>query len=403
MAELLRVLEIRMLLLAVCLGALLAGSYGLGLELPLDRLGVLVGGALALTALQRFYTARRNDQGPTDRDAQGNGIARALLLDVVLLTAILYLSGGWTNPLVSLYLVPIATAATLLPRPRAWLIAGTAIAGYTLLTRRFLPVFDLHHVDDDFALHVSGMWLTFVIAAALLAWFGSRFTETLRQRDRALANAREANLRNEQVIGIATLAAGTAHELATPLGTIAVIAAELESNADPALRDDVRELNRQVTVCREILARLREAAAPTVTARTCGEFLDEITDRFHVLRPAVALSRSLAEPDRARTIEVDPTLQQAVLNLLDNAANASPDDVELNGRIADTTLELEILDRGPGPAAAHGPSRGLGMGLVLANTTIERRGGHVLADARPAGGTCVRVMLPLTAPRETGA
>jgi two-component system sensor histidine kinase RegB len=401
MAELHRVLEIRMLLLAMCLAALLAGAYLLGLELPLDRLGVLIGSALALTALQRFYPGR-GDVRIADRDAPADGIARALLLDVVLLTAILYLSGGWTNPLVSLYLVPIAAAATLLPRRRAWIVAGSAIAGYTLLTRKFLPVFDLHHADDDFALHVSGMWLTFVIAAVLLAWFGSRFTETLRLRDRALANAREANLRNEQIIGVATLAAGTAHELATPLGTIAVIAAELDSTADPALRADVGELNRQIAVCREILARLRHAAAPTTTPRTCKAFVDEIAERFHVLRPTVALRQSLPEPDGACIIEVDPILQQAVLNLLDNAANASPDDVELTGLIADSTLQIEILDRGPGPAGARGPSRGLGMGLVLANTTIERRGGHVVADARPGGGTCVRVVLPLCAPGVTG-
>jgi two-component system sensor histidine kinase RegB len=391
-ADLRRVLEIRLLLLVVCMAALLFAARTLDLPIPLPTLAGLIGTLVAATAVHRWWVGRQ------ERATGHATMTLQLLFDVAILTAILYLTGGWTNPLVSLYLVPIAAATTLLPRAHTWFIAGVAAVAYSLLTRSYRPIFDLHHGGDHFALHVTGMWLTFVIAAALLAYFGTRFTETLRRRDRALAQAREANLRNEQIMGVATLAAGTAHELATPLATISVIAAELRDTADAGTRDDLAELARQVDVCREILQRLRSAAAPATIKATCGTFIDEVAERFQLLRPAAPLRQSLPATDRNRSLDVDPVLHQALLNLLDNAANVSPEGVELAGRVAEDTLTLEILDRGPGFDGTRGSSAGLGMGLVLANTTIERRGGSVVALPRPGGGSCLRVTLPLVEP-----
>jgi two-component system sensor histidine kinase RegB len=386
--DLCRILDIRLLMLVICMAAVVFAVQALELALPLLPLTTLIGSAFALTALLRWRATRRSNPSGS------HAMLVQLLLDVGLLTAILYFSGGWTNPLVSLYLVPIAVAAALLPRLATWIVAAAAALAYTAMTRFFRPVFDLHHGGDDFALHVTGMWLTFVIAGALLAYFGTRFTETLRRRDRALAEAREANLRNEQIIGVATLAAGTAHELSTPLATIAVIAAELETSAEGETGDDLAELSRQVRMCREILDRLRNAANPEASRRPSREFLAEVVERFQLLRPAVPIGAAL--PDAADgVLDADPVLHQALLNLLDNAANASPRGIECNGRVCDTRLEVEILDRGPGFAAAAATPGGLGMGLVLANTTIERRGGRVFATPRPNGGTCVRVTLPL--------
>lgn len=394
-ADLCRVLDIRLLMLAVSLAALTFASEGLGLELPLGTLAAGIAVALALTLVQRRALRHRQ------RSAGPHAMTLQLLFDIAILTGILYLTGGWTNPLVSLYLVPIAVAATTLNRAATWLVAGTAALAYTAITRYFRPVFDLHHGGPDFALHVSGMWLTFVLAAALLAYFGTRFTETLRRRDRSLAEAREANLRNEQIIGIATLAAGTAHELATPLATIAVIGTELEASAPPDAREDLAQLNRQVRLCREILERLRSAADPEVTSRSTRAFLHEVVERFRLLRPAVPISAELPAPTDDRPLDADPVLHQALLNLLDNAAKASPQGIELTSRITPAEVEIDILDRGAGFGAAFGtPSApaGLGLGLALTNATVERRGGRVFANQRQGGGTCVRVIVPLAGP-----
>jgi two-component system, sensor histidine kinase RegB len=395
-ADLCRILDIRLIMLAICMAALQLAAHGLGLALPLGHLTILIGFAFAVSALWRWHVGRQA------RPAGPHAMTAQLLLDIGILTAILYLTGGWTNPLVSLYLIPIAVAATVLPRTTTWMVAGAAALAYTAMTRFFQPIFDLHHGGADFALHVSGMWLTFVIAAALLAYFGTRFTETLRNRDRALAEAREANLRNEQIIGVATLAAGTAHELSTPLATIAVIAAELEATAGPEIGQDLAELSRQVTVCREILKRLRSAANPEVVRRSSREFLAEVAERFRLLRPAVPLQTKLPEAAVDRPLDADPVLHQALLNLLDNAANVSPGGIELIGRATDEQLEIQILDRGPGFDAQGPATAGLGMGLVLTNTTIERRGGSVFATSRTSGGTCVRVILPLSEPASAG-
>jgi len=385
-----RVLGIRMLMLAICLLSLLAARQTLNLPLPLDLLVPFVALTFVATAAYGLWL-RSRPHGSTP-----SAMAAQLLLDVVILSVIVYLTGGWTNPLVSLYLVPIAAAAALLSRAWTWVITVAAVLAYGVMTRFHRPIFDLHHGGPDFALHVSGMWLTFVLAAVLLAYFGSQFAATLRHRDRDLAAVREANLRNEQIMGVATLAAGTAHELSTPLATIAVIASELEATGAIEDQADLAELVRQVRVCREILNRLRATAIPTVEQVSYRTWLNEVIERFQLLRPVVALNAELPEPTADGLLEVDPMLQQALLNLLDNAANASAHAVDIIAHPQGTQLEIEILDRGPGLADGSSARDGLGVGLVLANATIERRGGMVLAAARAGGGTRVRVLLPLT-------
>ncbi len=398
-----RLLGLRLLMLLLVAVASLIAERWLDLPLPLAALGAVIAVAIALSALSWWRLALR--AGRITHAA----VTLQLLFDVGILTAILSLTGGWTNPLVSLFLVPVAAAAALLPAAQTWMIVGASTLAYTAITRFYQPLFDLHHHDNGsgFTLHVTGMWFTFVLSAALLAYFGTSFASSLRQRDRALAAAREANLRNEQIMGVATLAAGTAHELSTPLATIAVVASELQDTADPALQPDLSILARQVAICREILARLRDTAASTPIRQTCNAFLSEVAERFQLLRPAIRLQCELSVADDA-LIDMEPTLNQAILNLLDNAANVSPAGIELHAHCQDGTLHIDILDQGPGlaldagsrltrdPAAArHG--MGMGMGLLLANATIERRGGTVSASPRAGGGSRVQVALPLEA------
>ena len=205
------------------------------------------------------------------------------------------------------------------------------------------------------------MWLTFVIAAGLIAYFGTTMAATLRSRASALAAAREEILRNEQIIGVATLAAGTAHELSTPLGSIALIAGELKADA-PEHRREIDLMLSQIDACKNILRRLRTAAntraAPVDSVNRVDRFVADVRERFELLRPAVAVDFSVAGDASNRFIAAEETLRQAVLNLLDNAADVSPHAVECSAHCARDHLVLDIRDRGAGfnSSAAATPS-----------------------------------------------
>lgn len=393
-----RLLSVRALLLTALLLTTLAVHYGFELPLPLAPLLVVIA-ALALLTVGSWWRVRRRPQ----RLREGE-LLWQLVVDVAGLTALLYFSGGWTNPLVSLYLVPIAVAVIMLDRGRTWIIMAMTVAGYSLLVLYHRPVVAVeHHHLDSFTLHVAGMWLTFVLAAGLITYFGTSMVNLLRAREQALAAEREENLRNEQIIGVATLAAGTAHELSTPLGSIAVIASELADQSEGAQREQLDMLLAQVATCRDTLGRLRMTASGEQSAPPLpvDELFEELGARLALYRPRSRLQLSCNGSGAAPEIRPEPTLQQALLNLLDNAAAASEQPVECRVHWHGDALEIDILDQGPGFQARGGGSgamgEGMGMGLLLANATIERFGGTVSLRQREGGGAHVAIRLPLHA------
>lgn len=395
-ANLERLLSVRVLLLLVVSLLMFGVHFGFGLSLPLGSLLSVIT-ALALLTMWSWWRLRRQPQ----RIREGE-LAGQLMMDVAGLTALLYFSGGWTNPLVSLYLVPIAVAVIMLDRLTTWIITATTVLGYSLLILYHQPVVTVgHHHMDAFTLHVAGMWLTFVLAGGLIAYFGTSMVNMLRSREQALASEREENLRHEQIIGVATLAAGTAHELSTPLGSIAVIASELADAAEGYPREQLELLLAQVAVCRDTLSRLRQTASGEQGAAPVSvvAFMEELRARLLLYRPQGRLLLSCEGPGEAPEIRPEATLQQALLNLLDNSAAVSAQPVECRLRWAADGLDIDILDRGPGfdgVAASEGESsEGMGMGLILANATIERLGGGVSLLERPGGGAHVAIRLPL--------
>lgn len=394
-ANLERLSSVRALLLAAVLLLMLTVHFGFSLSLPLAPLLVIIA-ALTLLTVVSWWRARRHREQL--REAE---LVWQLAVDVVGLTALLYFSGGWTNPLVSLYLVPIAVAVIMLDGMRAWAIMAMTVVGYSLLVLYHRPVVAVeHHHLDSFTLHVAGMWLTFVLAAALITYFGTSMVNLLRIREQALAAEREENLRNEQIIGVATLAAGTAHELSTPLSSIAVIASELADQAEISNREQLDTLLAQVAICRETLGRLRMTASgePSAPPLAVDDMLEELGARLALYRPRSRFELTCNGEGPVPVIQPDPTLQQALLNLLDNAAAASEQPVECRLNWDADTLAIDILDQGPGfqagAAVAAGKDEGLGMGLLLANATIERFGGRVSLRQRPEGGAHVAIALP---------
>jgi len=334
-----------------------------------------------------------------------------LLLDVTALTVLFYLSGGPTNPLVMLYLLPLAITASALPARYVWGMAGVTFACYSLLLGWYRPLAAVEHAHDSaLGFHVLGMWIGFVLSAVLIAAFSTRMNNTLRERERALAALRENALRQERVVALGTFATGAAHELGTPLSTLAVLIKDIDP-VQGISEDRLGILRTQIARCKEILSSLSSAAgqmrAEAGRRLALDEFLHEQVQRWQAMHPHVQARVRFEGIRPAPVIVVEQTLAQAITNILNNAADVSPTDVEINGRWTVDELTLEIADRGPGLApelagTAGTPflttkADGLGLGLFLAITTFGRFGGEVQLRNREGGGLLCRLTLPFTA------
>jgi len=370
--------------------------------------------ALALTscalAVLNAVTVARLRRGVEVRDHE---LFAQLLADIAALATMLYFTGGWANPFVSLFLLPLVIGAAILPGGYVWLLTAAALAAYSALVFFYVPLAH-HHDGSDFAAHVAGMWVSFVLSAATVAYFVVRIAASVRQRDRLLAEARERTLRDQQVLALGTLAAGAAHELGTPLSTIVVLARELEGARDIPARHhpDLALLRGQVENCKRIISNLT-AAAGQQRAEAGGrlplaQFLQTAVQDWHALRPGVELATSWSGPEPGPLILAEQTVRQTLISLLNNAADACPEGIEMDSRWDATALTIEIRDRGAGlqpetqaragrePFSTR-PGEGLGMGLLLAHSTLERLGGTVTLANRAEGGACTRVDLPLGA------
>jgi two-component system sensor histidine kinase RegB len=381
-------------------------GLALGLSLPTLELCLLAAGLGVYTG----YALRRLRGSPlvTERD-----ILLEAALDVGALSTALYLTGGSSNPLVSLLLLPVTvTAATLHPR-MSWGVAGIAAACYTLLMFFHLPFPAPHHGTSGFELHLWGMWYGFLLSAALVAFFVARIGATLRAHDQALAQAHEEALRAEQLVSLGALAAGTAHELGTPLSTMAVLTADLtdEHRDDPELAARLGVLRGQVNRCKGILARMAmnagEARADAGRPMALDAYLAEVIEEWRAVRPEAHLSATWRGSEPAPRIVADRSLTQAIHNVMNNAADASPDAVEVEAEWDPTRLAVEVRDSGEGIApdvrerlgeplaSGKGEQGGLGLGFFLARTVLARLGGEVTLDPRHPRGVCARISLPL--------
>ncbi|WP_027350413.1 ATP-binding protein [Halotalea alkalilenta] len=334
-----------------------------------------------------------------------------LLIDIAGLTLVFYLTGGATNPVVTYLLVPVTIAAATLRWRNALLIASVAVLAYLLLMFFYLPVPELSREVRGlpFNLHIIGMGLNFLLCTVLVTFFISKMALALRRRDLTLSRTREAALRNEQVIAVASQAAGTAHELGTPLSTIAVVLSEMraELKEHPALLQDIDLIKRQVETCKahlRALAASAERKADGIEQLDAAAWFGTVINRWLVMRHDVSYQFEV-EKGRPPQIEVDTTLDQAVMNLLNNAADANPDNIELRLYWDDERVYFEIRDYGPGvpleiadqlgETFVSTKSKGMGIGLFLTHSTLDRFGGAVSLYNHHGGGTLTEVSLPI--------
>jgi two-component system sensor histidine kinase RegB len=380
---------------------MLWSELGLGVKLPWLEMGI----TLFLLATLNAFTAWRLKQDSPVREPE---ILMHLLADLSGLTVLLLFTGGWANPFVSLLFLPVILAALLLPDRLAWLIGALALGAYSLLAYINLPL----NIPPEkaFYLHISGMWFNFAASVLLVLFFVLRLRNRLRQRDQELAAFREETLRNEQVLAVALTAASAAHELGTPLNTLALINDSLLASADDATRNDLLVMQSQIGRCKTLLKDLSRTAQlqPRQESLPADHHLRRLVEEWRLLRPDVLASVKWTDSRPAPGIQPPASLDQSLLNLLDNAANVSGERVQLEAGVMNDGLRIDILDTGPGPAPAlramaepgKSSKEGLGLGLFLTNASIEHLGGQVSLAERKGGGTCVSVWVPMQRLRE---
>ncbi|HTY85380.1 MAG TPA: ATP-binding protein [Silvibacterium sp.] len=340
------------------------------------------------------------------------------LLDTVCLTAVLGLTGGPMNPFSLLYLVQITLAAVVLKKQ--WVCGLGVLAslcfGLLFVLHVSLKGSHVHSGEPGLSSHLAGMWIAFVIAAALISFFTSRVSYALRIREQEVLRLQEHVARQEKLTSLVTLAAGAAHELGTPLGTIAVVARELERYAltlrhGNAVCEDAKLIRSEVERCQHILQRMSADGAEPIgeSPRTIemAELLRRTvleipeTKRPHVTLEATNGPANLFLPVRATV--------QSLAALLSNALDAGSSDiqVDLKARQIGEEVIFSVCDNGTGMTedvqrriaepffTTKEPGRGMGLGTFLVRTFAERLGGGLSYTSAPGRGTTATLRLPV--------
>lgn len=365
---------------------------------------------LLLTVAFNFYTGWWLKQAAPLR---GWRLYLQFGFDVLQLAAVLYCTGAAQNPFVSLLLLPIALA--LLTGNIRLTVSVLALAVLAYLFLLFWPPAFHWHINHDemMQLHLYGMWINFVVTALAMAGFGLRLLQQMRLHEQEIRQARERALRDERLVALGTQAAQVAHQLGTPLNTLMLLADELKQPLSAEERQQVlAELDKQITQARNWLLSLRnigeqEAVAPI------GPLIRDTLEQWRWYRPQAELVTVLDVLDEL-TQPVPSSLAPALLNLFNNAYEASQRNgqhrIVVRAARDGGQLLLSIEDAGAGFAGkpieskafvgkrAESRASGLGIGIHLANASIERLGGEVSWQALPQGGTRTDIRLPLEQP-----
>ena len=404
-------------------------TSGLGIALPEQQLWLVI---FSIAAVNMYTWVRLQ----TDEPVTEVEIFSQLIVDVISLSTLLYLTGGASNPIIWVFLLPLIVTGIMLPQSYAWYMVILTCSAYTLLVAHNvpLPVIEPHmtdptmispeikhqlHIMSDrhyFNLHIFGMWFGFVFSAGLVAYFVVELSKSLRDRERHLADARETALRDERAISLGTLAASAAHDMGTPLGTMAILVHELQQEFPdyryPDLQEKLSIMEQQILRCKQALSLMSasggEMRAESGYPMNLVEYIDEVLMQWRTHKPGAKLSLIVTPSVYIKSeIIAERTLTHSIINILNNAVEASPSDkgVELHTYWDGYFVVLKVRDFGRGlpPALLNfagkepvvSDKKGLGVGLFLAYTTINRLGGRITFSNMDTGGACVEIILPL--------
>ena len=380
--------------------------WGFAVELEWWALGLAV--ALAAVSNVAIVTLHARQTASGARLMGG-----VLVLDTAVLTLILAASGGSMNPFTVFYLVYVTLSAVVLGARWTISIAALSLFGFGLLF--LVSSTDGMHIHGDavaFARHLQSMWAAYALAAVLVTFFISRITRAIAVQREQISTLREAAARNARLAGLTTLAAGAAHELGSPLATIEIAAHEaaLRAASNPtaeAIAEDLKLILLEVDRCQRILHQMaaRASQPEDVQPLDAARLVDQI--------------RAVLGEDRGKRVEFRVTTgdvhfsqpeqtAQSVIALIKNAleAGAPMSTVIVTMARDPSDVAITIEDRGPGIPedvlvrvgepffTTKQPGQGMGLGVFLARTFVESRGGALLIESSPGVGTRAIVRLP---------
>lgn len=420
-------LQLRWVAVAGQLVTMAVVAWGMHIELPVLELLILVGITATTNVVFGFWLRQlrraglqRSERLPTDQFVSG-----LMLTDILVLTGMLFMSAGIANPFALFYFVNIAVAGAIVTPTWAWAVWMTTVAGVTLLLIRSMPIdalsSNLQAASGDGAtiwtIPKLGFLVSFATCSGVITYFITVLTGELRQRESALQDAEDARVRNRQLEGLATLAAGAAHELASPLTTIAVVAKELsraleKHNAPEATKQDVVLIRSELDQCRLILDRMTSAAGEAAGERFRSITLDELMAEtlLGLRQPERVKILRAQEAEAIRNLLPVQATSQALRNLLQNALDASPPGagIEVTANATESNWHIRVVDQGHGMVPAvlkrigepffttKEPGRGMGLGLYLTQNVIRRLNGSLDFKSQPGVGTTAEINLPTT-------
>lgn len=402
--NLLQLIWLRLIAIFGQLVTILLVYFFLKISLPLKQMsGVL----LVQTAISIFSFYRYKSQ----KNISDKSLFIELLFDVVALTAQLYLSGGISNPFISLFLLQVIISAILLKRIYAWFIGSITIFCYVSLSFNYRELHELHHHEGGnfFNLHLKGMLISYIFAAVLLLIFVTKIIKNLKERDLNINLLKQRSIEEEQIMRMALFATSAAHELSTPLSTISVLLNDwkeisfLGSKED--LLQDIEVMESQLNRCKKILSDILSSSgkmrAESARILPIKEAFEAVLKEWKELRnPQNLLYNFTGELNKK--IILDDTLIQAFFNIFDNALEESVDWISINIYVTKDEINIVVEDRGNGfdrkimqeiGKANITTKNGNGLGLFLAINTLRRFEG-ILQIKNLEKGAKVEIKIP---------
>ena len=396
----------------------LIAHYVYGFVLPITWMIIVISLELIFQAVTAYRIANNHQFADLE-------LFLHLLVDVLFLTGIVFLNGGTNNPFTYLLLIPVALGNFMLQPRQLILLTLIVCIIYFVLHMYHVPLSMERGPDHRlFSLHLVGMLVNFEITAFILALFGLTARGVFLAQQSKIQLLREKQMKDEQVLSLGIMSANAAHDLSTPLSTIAIIADDLSHNeaVKKSVEDDIELMRTEIQRCKTIIDQLSQrskdsrdkiisSADDDVQTQNLQQQLTRLVETWTIIRPEIELELSLDESLSTRASGIEINVEQAISNLLNNAADASLENeqnkITFSARVNAQELEILIQDYGSGIPQSLAKQlgkqitdsqkpTGLGWGHFLSNASIEHSGGTVTIKENEFG-TITRIVIPVGA------
>jgi len=407
--------RVRLIAINAQLVLILFAVFYLDIKLPL----LWLGGLIAIEVLFELYCVYLVKKGQSVSSIE---LSLHITIDSLIVAGLIYFTGGANNPFIYILLLSVALGSFMLAARYLLFITTLELSLYSLLNIYQRPL-ELGESSPlaSFHLHLAGMWVNFILTVILISIFGLLTRRAMMKQEKRIQSMREKHLQDEQILGLGIMSASAAHELGTPLSTMAIIVDDLRHSDDTQdLVQDMTLLNEQIIKCKKIIGGLNDKSRHAkqqlieqqndnegIQSTNLIEQLNRTIENWLVYRPQIKVEQTIDDSILSKGLRISISLEQAITNLLDNAADASiendKDIVEISVYLDEAnSLIIDLLDFGSGIPETKkslgiqiqdtNKQDGLGWGVFLSNVSIERAGGRVQLLENKNGGTLTRII-----------